>query len=244
MLKTDYRDLVPRKLELVDSTFNLNQYFNIFNKLSAKDSFKFNFLFSSHSDPRGYFGGNLRIYAYQDTASLNHSVKAEMHKLFESIDSKIASKIESNKQNPDPLFEKRMKNTYYNHRNHINYQYSLIQYLLTDPNSEAYLHLKPEKSNEGYFQYLTFYLMVESGLGWYGYSSLNSYTRIICSMEDLKQALDRIRNNTGFNKETADKLLDSGPGPFFEISNKQCFITLTEIDWRDCIRRKKYLINL
>jgi hypothetical protein len=94
MLKTDYRDLVPRKLELVDSTFNLNQYFNIFNKLSAKDSFKFNFLFSSHSDPRGYFGGNLRIYAYQDTASLNHSVKAEMHKLFESIDSKIASKIE------------------------------------------------------------------------------------------------------------------------------------------------------
>lgn len=243
MLKTDYRDLVPRKLELVDSTFNLDYYLKIFDKLSVKDNYKFNFVFSSSSDPRGNFGGNLKLYAYQDTATLNQSVKAQMRRSFNFVDSIIASKIESNKLNPDPLFEKRMKNVYYYWRNNINYQYSLIQYLLTDPNSEAYLHLKPEKSNEGYFQYITFYLMAKFGLGWYGYASLNSHSKIICSMDDLKQALDRIRNNTGFNKEAADKLLDSGPGPFFEMSNNQCFVTLTEI-WSECIRRKKYLINL
>jgi hypothetical protein len=229
------------KIDLIDSTFNLNQYLKIFDKLSLEDGYKVDYLFFSDLNERSNAGGHLKIYAHQDTSAIEPFVKAEMKRMILFWDSVISSKIEINKVKQDPLFDKKMEK-YYMSRNRIDYKYSLNQYLLKDTLYKACL---PEKSKEGYFQYLILYLSEKYGMLWNSNLYLQA-ERIICTMDDLENALNRIRKYyEGYNQDQANKLLQASPEPLVEISDGKCFVTVIVSDWYGShLLKRHYQINL
>ena len=231
------------KLGLIGSTFNVHQYFKIFNKLSLKEGYKIDYLFNSGLNYSKEAGGYLKVYAHQDSSviDLEPFVRAEMKSLTLFWDSVIASKIEINKVKQNPSFEKRMVDLY-KYRNQINYKYALNQYFLKDTLSKACL---PEKSKEGYFQYLILYLSEKYGLFWNGNLYLLN-ERIICTRDDLEKALNFIRRNyEGYNQDQADKLLQTSLEPLVEISDGKCFVSVVLRGFDgSCLLRKHYQINL
>lgn len=247
LLYNDVKEYGPVELfNIRDSTFTIGHYLKIFDKLSLKDSSKLDFLFASSRQSRGRIDSRLKIYAYRDTITLNRLVKNEMQSLIMHWDSITQSKIKINKVEKDPLFDKKIK-FYYAHRNRINYRYAFSQYIWHGMKDTVSYHFEPEKSKEGYLQYLAFYLMEKTGLNGGGYNGTYFTERIIASTTDLKKIFEDhgYTNDPGFNQKFANELLNNWPYPIIEMYDNQCFITLMEtLPWRDTLARRKYRIDL
>jgi hypothetical protein len=115
--------------------------------------------------------------------------------------------------------------------------------IVTDSSLRAFNYIIPDDSEEGYIQYLFFYVMGEQ-FGLFSHS-LDFQKRIICTKEDIKNMIDRYMHNRFFDvdKKQLKSLIEINPFPQIKLDVKNCSITWYELETHNGFYQIKYEID-
>lgn len=224
----------------VDTTsFDLNVYMNLFNKLtlnSGKVCLMVNNYNPNHGSP---------LLCVKDTAFNENEFVAEIiarQKNF--IDSMVSkNKLKYKSENRPEERINRMVNLYENQKKTLTRDYAL-RVLASDSVNKARNNLTPDDSQDGYLQYLFFNQMGEQfALFWHSYSMEKT---VICDKSDVEYYLNyygKSKNSYEYSEKAISDLLHADLSPVVELNSIDCRITWYEIHTHGGIFKKTYSIE-
>ncbi len=224
----------------VDTTsFDINVYMNLFNKLtlnSGKVCLMVNNYYSDHGSP---------LLCVIDTAFNENKFVAEIiarrKNFIDSIVSK--NKLKYKRENRPEEKINQMVNFYENQKKILNRDYAL-RVLASDSVNKARNNLTPDDSQDGYLQYLFFNQMGEEfALFWHSYYMEKT---VICDKKDVEYYLNYYRkrkNSFEYSEKAISDLLHADVSPVVELDSIDCRITWYEIHTHAGIFKKTYSIE-
>jgi hypothetical protein len=234
--------------EVIDpKTFSINQYMNLFCNLRKDTDTVLNIkYFDTFSAGRPYiYTGNKQFnldkYLYQE------AVKGSFYSVYTGIAIKEGAKIKLPKFIPNSEKTEYLK--LHNDTMIVDEEYykrftiDKLYKFLNDSINRACNHVQPEDSEEGYIQYLFFYVMGEQfALKWH---ALYNEKSIISSIEQVKQFVKDYRGNKMFetSKKELRKILKVNPIPVILFDSENCFIRWYEIETHKGIYERTYKIS-
>ena len=199
------------------TTFNINTYLRIFNKLKLPAGLKCQYAYENNGT-----SGNPILYVVKDSFDLESYLEKETREYFKQINFDI-TKITPEETK---LF-KRVHSLY-----GFAYQNSVKKFIL------------PEDSEAGYLQYLYFNQFGEEfALKWHSYAGQKS---VIFSTDELKRLYNSYLKRTdsfSYDKEKFKGLLNLNTSPIIEMKKSSCLITWYEIIIHAGIYKKTYEIS-
>jgi len=234
--------------EVIDpKTFSINQYMNLFCNLQKDTDIVFNVkYYDTFSAGRPYiYTGNKKFdldkYLYQE------AVKSSSYSVYTGIALKEGARIKLPKLILNSERSEYMK--LHNDTMIVDEEYytrfttDKLYKFLNDSTNRACTHIQPEESEEGYLQYLFFYLMGEQfALKWH---ALYNEKSIISSIEQIKQFVKEYRGNKMFetsNKELR-KILKVNATTAIRFDSDNCIVTWYEIETHNGIYERTYKIS-
>lgn len=224
----------------VDTTsFDINVYMNLFNKLtlnSGKVCLMVNNYYSDHGSP---------LLCVKDTAFNENKFVAEIiASRKNSIDSIVAkNKLKYKSENRPEEKINQMVNFYENQKKILNRDYAL-RFFASDSVNKARNNLTPDDSQDGYLQYLFFNQMGEEfALFWHSYYMEKT---VICDKKDVEYYLNyygKRKNSFEYSEKAISDLLHADVSPVVELDSIDCRITWYEIHTHAGIFKKTYSIE-
>lgn len=223
----------------VDTTsFDINVYMNIFNKLTL-NSGKVCLLINNYGCDAGSPLLCVKDTAFNENKYITEIITKEK-KLFDSIASQNILKY----QNLPVDKIKRMVNSYERMKNAYYTRDYALRVFARDSVNKACNNIIPDESREGYLQYLFFNQMGEQfALFWHSYYMEKT---VICDKSDVEYYLNyygKSKDSFNYSEKEISDLLHSDLSPVVELDSIDCKITWYEIHTHGGIFKKTYSIE-
>ena len=220
----DNGDLVA---EVDTTTFNMNDYMNLFDKIRFKDG-KVGLLINNYAPT----WGQPLLYAKDSNFDIEKyvaEVKAKELKQIDSILTKGILKYKNLKHKKKSLSEEEIDQII---KKYEKYKYNsdsrnILRFFTSDTTNSARYNIIPDDTPEGYLQYLLFHEMGEQfALHWHSY---NGQRAIICNEKDVNDYLHLYnslrKNDFDYNESEIRNLLQVELTPKIELDATSCTIT-------------------
>ena len=220
----DNGDLVA---EVDTSTFNMNDYMNLFDKIRYKDG-KVGLMINNY----GPTAGQPLLYAKDSNFDIEKYIaetKAREIKQIDSILSKGILKYKNLKHKKKSLSEKEINQIIEKYEKY-KYNYdsrNILRFFTSDTTNSAHNNIIPDDSPEGYLQYLFFHQMGEQfALHWHSYYGQRA---VICNKKDVNYYLHLYnslrKDDFDYNESELRDLLQVDLSPIIELDATSCTIT-------------------
>jgi hypothetical protein len=239
--------ITGEKFDKIDtSTFNLQKYLNLFDKLSVESVVKLNyeyFRFYMNHDSKPFIYAtkdtfNLENYIHQKTLTsirtdtiFNYNVKVKNQKPFDFLNKSTT--------------EKSIKEIKYDKNSYWEVHQMKLYKFLNDSNNRAFNHVVPEDSKEGYFQYLYFQMFGEMIAE--DFITYNIKRKVISSKEEIESIIKEFSDKDKYRSPQVKKLkklrlIDLNPLTTIDSSNFT--ISWLESDKSVGVYKREYKISL
>jgi hypothetical protein len=225
--------------EVDTSSFNINVYMNIFNKLTL-NSGKVCLLVNNYNLDNGSPLLWVKDIEFNENKFVAEIIKRQKN-FIDSIISKNKSKYKSENLPEEKI--SRMVNFYDNQKKAFTRNYAL-RVLASDSVNKACNNLIPDDSRDGYLQYLFFNQMGEQfALFWHSYYMEKT---VICNKKDIEYYLNyygKRKDSFEYSEKEINDLLHADLSPLVELDSNDCRITWYEIQTHRGIFKKTYSIE-
>ncbi len=210
-------DFFDRSAKIDTSTFNVDKYFGLFDKLRVDSSYKFDYYYFYFGD-----GGRPLLLAHKKEVKLTTILER-----FLVYDFPLPPPPPQKAESFDTTGKKKIVSNDF---------FSYADTVLT-----PLPHIIVQDSKMGYFQYLVFYLIGDQ-FALFQHSNYG-YIRLVCSKEELDEIIKPADIGNNLSYEQVEQAKTINPIPIIEFKKDSCYVNIVVFGAWDGFMRTTYSIS-